>query len=223
MGPLASLPAREPAQSFSVWRANAVESRTFSSSAAIIASIGEPETCGSGSLRARDKSRASKRATSSASRSAEARPVGVVLVRHLERVARDHLEAHRQIGPGLLQHLDHPRERADPRAERDLGQLEAALVGAHGHVLEVRRDGVGRERRDRLERVLEERDVVAEVDAGAEPGAVDRADQRDELLGPPVLVVLDPDGQPLPLEQALRRAAASCASGRRTPATPRGS
>ena len=53
---------------WSVSRANAVERRTFSSSCACIASRLEPETRGSGSFRARDRTRFSKAAIRASSR-----------------------------------------------------------------------------------------------------------------------------------------------------------
>jgi hypothetical protein len=66
-----------------------------------------------------------------------------------------------------------------------------------GHRVRCQRPG-------RVQGIFEQRHVVAEVDAGPEVGTAHGADQLDELFGAPVLVVLDPHLEPVPVDGCLR-------------------
>ena len=85
------------AQSFSDSRANAVERRTFSSSRSASSRGRASMTRGSGSALAFESRPFSNALETRGVAAAEARPVLVALVRDLERVARDHLEAQGQL------------------------------------------------------------------------------------------------------------------------------
>ena len=64
--------------------------------------------------------------------------------------------------------------------------------------------GVGRQAFDDVHRVVEERDVVAGVDAGAEILAAVLLEQRAHFFGGPVLVVLKTERHPILLEDGER-------------------
>ena len=93
------------------------------------------------------------------------------------------------VGPRLPHRIDHTFERQDPPPQGDFRQLEAAFARANGHVLEVGGHGVGRERLDRGQRVLEEREVVAEIDASPQMPAAHAAQHPGQLRRQVVLVV----------------------------------
>ena len=75
----------------------------------------------------------------------------------------------------------------------------------HGHVLEVDVERPRRELLHRLDRIVEDGQVVAGIEADAEVFAAVLLQQRDLLIDAPVLVVLDAERHPVPLDDRQRR------------------
>src|SRR6266849_1282128 len=86
---------------------------------------------------------------------------------------------------------DHLRQVEEAIAQRDLRQQEAILVFLNAHVLEMRRESVGRVGFHHREWILQQRDAVARIDADADLLAAEPFQNREQLRRPPVLVVLN--------------------------------
>ena len=68
----------------------------------------------------------------------QGRPILVLKIRNLERVARDHLQVPLDFWIRALEDLDHSSKVEEARAERDFGQQKAVLILCDAHVLHVR-------------------------------------------------------------------------------------
>ncbi len=95
------------------------------------------------------------------------------------------------LGSGFANDLDNASEVEDAGTERDLGEQEAIAILFETHVLEMGRQRSRRQRLDDLHRVLEKGDAVARIEADPDFVAADLLEQGDQLVGTPVLVVLD--------------------------------
>ena len=144
----------------------------------------------------------------------ESRPVPLRQTRHLERVAGDHLQVEADLGPGRPQDVRITRGRSrTPVPSGTSASRKPSSYSSTRHVLEVGRERPRRQRLDHLHRVFQQRDAVAGVEADADVVVAELLQDRDQLVGPPVLVVLD--GQTSIPSRATTRAASLSECGRR--------
>src|SRR5258706_5971212 len=96
-----------------------------------------------------------------------------------------------QPGIGLLEYRYHPRQVEKSGTERHFRQQEPVRVGFHSHILDVRALRVWSERLYSIHRVVEQRDIVAEVQADTEILTRIGSEQTLQFFQSPVFVILN--------------------------------
>ena len=102
-----------------------------------------------------------------------------------------HFEAEANFGMRHANLANDRRQVEDAVAERDLAHKESILIFLDTYVFDVRRERPRRERGDDDGGVVEQGDVVAEVEIGAEAMMIETTEQRGHIVDAPVLVIFE--------------------------------